>query len=109
MLNGAAAPGIDHSIIQGSRSGGIWDASLGNDNGGNLDADPLLGALANNGGSTPTMQPGAGSAAIDTGTCINAPPADQRGLSRPQGAACDIGAVELRDLIFRDGFNPPGP
>jgi hypothetical protein len=28
---------------------------------------------------------------------------------RPQGSRCDIGAAELDDLIFRDGFDPPLP
>lgn len=55
-------------------------------------ADPLLGPLAGNGGPTWTHLPLPGSPAIDIGpTC---PPADQRGVSRPQGAACDAGSVE---------------
>jgi hypothetical protein len=61
-------------------------------------ADPGLGPLGNNGGPTQTHAPLAGSSpAIDavTGTCP--PPADdQRGVARPQGPACDIGAVELQ-------------
>jgi len=59
-------------------------------------ADPGLGPLADNGGPTETHAPMAGSPAIDavTGTCP--PPADdQRGVARPQGAACDIGSVEV--------------
>jgi len=59
-------------------------------------ADPGLGPLADNGGPTETQAPMAGSPAIDavTGTCP--PPADdQRGVARPQGAACDIGSVEV--------------
>lgn len=58
--------------------------------------DPRLGALANNGGftqthallSTPIVSP-----AIDAG--MNCPSTDQRGVSRPQGAGCDIGAYEI--------------
>jgi CSLREA domain-containing protein len=59
--------------------------------------DPLLGPLANNGGFTQTMLPGAGSPAIDEGTCFGAkvPKNDQRGSLRPSGPACDIGAVEV--------------
>jgi hypothetical protein len=30
---------------------------------------------------------------------------DQRGMQRPTGARCDIGAFEL-DTIFRSGFEP---
>jgi hypothetical protein len=29
---------------------------------------------------------------------------DQRGLPRPNGPACDIGAYEVQDLIYRNGF-----
>jgi len=52
----------------------------------------LLGALANNGGPTETHALLAGSPAIDAGSCSVA--ADQRGVSRPQGPACDIGPYE---------------
>ena len=57
--------------------------------------DPLLGALQDNGGPTWTHLPGPGSPAIDTGSNGGCPAADQRGVQRPQGAACDIGAVEV--------------
>jgi hypothetical protein len=64
-----------------------------------INADPVLGPLQNNGGRTWTMVLGQGSAAIDAGddTICAAPPVnnlDQRGISRPQGLHCDIGAVE---------------
>ena len=58
--------------------------------------DPVLGALANNGGPTQTLLPLTGSPLLDA-----IPPAscgadvDQRGITRPQGAGCDIGAVEV--------------
>ena len=55
----------------------------------------LLGPLANNGGPTQTQALGVGSPAIDAVISRCPPPAtDQRGVSRPQGAACDIGAFE---------------
>ena len=58
--------------------------------------NPLLGPLANNGGPTQTMALGPGSAAIDQlPVGSNCPPTDQRGIARPQGPACDIGAFEL--------------
>jgi hypothetical protein len=61
-----------------------------------INANPNLGVLANNGGFTQTRALGAGSAAIDAGgvnsTC---PMIDQRGVTRPQGSGCDIGAYEL--------------
>lgn len=57
---------------------------------------PLLGPLANNGGPTLTYLSLRGSPAIDNGSGIGCPATDQRGVIRPQGAACDIGAVEYR-------------
>ena len=57
--------------------------------------DPLLGALANNGGSTQTEALDPSSAAVDAGDDAACPALDQRGTSRPQGAHCDIGAFEL--------------
>jgi hypothetical protein len=63
--------------------------------------DPLLAALADNGGFTKTLALLAGSLAINAanpatptgsgGTCETT---DQRGTTRPQGTACDIGAFE---------------
>ncbi|MGA9333555.1 MAG: choice-of-anchor Q domain-containing protein, partial [Rudaea sp.] len=110
---GIANPGIDHSVVQGSGGSVSWDTTLGTDGGGNIDADPMLGALADNGGATLTRSPGVGSSAIDTGddgVCGNPQVhgVDQRGVTRPQGAHCDIGAVEyVPDLIFADGFDGP--
>lgn len=109
MVNQDATPVISHSVIQDSGGSSGWDPALGTDQGGNLDADPMLGQLQDNGGSTPTMLPGADGSAIDTGDASTCPATDQRGVARPQGAACDIGAVELvveqsGGLIFEDRF-----
>jgi hypothetical protein len=58
-------------------------------------ADAMLGPLADNGGPTETHDLLPGSPAIDAGSPICPPPdTDQRGMARPQGVACDIGAVE---------------
>ena len=59
---------------------------------------PELDALASNGGSTQTMGLPAGSPAIDaippsTPGCTGS--TDQRGITRPQGKGCDIGAYEV--------------
>jgi len=52
--------------------------------------DPLLDAL-----DTKGFHPlKSGSPAIDAGTCTDAPETDQRGVARPQGVTCDIGAYE---------------
>lgn len=73
--------------------------------------DPLLGPLADNGGTTPTHALFAGSIAVDRGNSFGAT-ADQRGLSRPSdfttisntegGDGSDIGAFELQ-------VAPPSP
>ncbi len=59
-------------------------------------ATPGLGPLAGNGGPTATHALLPGSPAIDaimdSSTC---PPTDQRGVMRPQGSACDLGAFEV--------------
>ena len=52
------------------------------------------GGLTNNGGPTDTFFPASGSAAIDAGDSGTCPATDQRGVSRPKLAGCDIGAVE---------------
>jgi beta-glucanase (GH16 family) len=53
-----------------------------------------LDALADNGGPTLTHALTAGSPAIDAGDNGVCPATDQRGVARPQGAACDVGAYE---------------
>jgi CSLREA domain-containing protein len=58
-------------------------------------ADAMLGPLQNNGGPTETHDLLPGSPAIDAGSVSCPPPdTDQRGVARPQGMDCDIGAVE---------------
>ncbi len=56
--------------------------------------ETIMSALADNGGPTPTRALVAGSPALDAGDDAVCPAADQRGLARPYGAACDIGAYE---------------
>jgi hypothetical protein len=65
-------------------------------------ADPLLGALALNGGETRTHALAAGSPAIDTGSS-ECPADDQRRVGRPQGGRCDKGAFEFE---FTDATPP---
>ncbi len=58
--------------------------------------DPKLGSLDTNApGTTPTHALLVGSPAIDTVECAEGVTVDQRGITRPQGSACDIGAFEL--------------
>lgn len=55
--------------------------------------DPKLTAPALRGGQTKTLALGAGSAAVDIAGSV-CPATDQRGFTRPRGAACDAGALE---------------
>ena len=65
--------------------------------GGDLqNTDPLLGRLAHNGGPTKTLALLSGSPAIGAGGDATCPPTDQRGVHRPQGPHCDIGAFERK-------------
>lgn len=82
-------------------------------NGAYSTANPLLGALQFNGGVTQTHAIAPGSSAIDAGNpsgCTDNLGAtittDQRAVHRPYGPACDIGAFEYADIIFKNGFDP---
>jgi hypothetical protein len=75
---------------------------------GTLTADPKLGPLACNGGSTRTHASLPGSPAIDAGSASSTLNVDQRGrgFTRTIGIAPDIGAYESDpDRIFTDGFD----
>ncbi len=69
--------------------------------------NPLLAALANNGGTTQTHLLLPASPAINAGNPL--PPGsggfacdalDQRAVARPHGSACDIGAIEFNNQIL---------
>jgi uncharacterized repeat protein (TIGR01451 family) len=91
------APADCSGVLAVSSSNNIsGDNSCGFADGGSRQStDPMLGPLQDNGGQTDTRALLAASPAIDTGTNDGCPPADQRGIVRPQGTACDIGAFEL--------------
>jgi parallel beta-helix repeat protein/predicted outer membrane repeat protein len=57
--------------------------------------DPLLETLADNGGLTWTQAIPIDSPATNNGNNATCEATDQRGVSRPQGGSCDIGAYEL--------------
>ena len=71
-------------------------ATVTGDNTGNMiGVDPGLMPLADNGGPTLTHALAPDSPALDAAGPACPPPAtDQRGITRPQGPACDIGAFE---------------
>jgi len=88
-------PAVTFSDIQGGYSGE-----------GNINLDPLLQPLADNGGFTMTHALGTGSPAIDTGSPTTCLLTDQRGFFRPidgdddVGARCDMGSYEFGSAIF---------
>ncbi|MBK7974130.1 MAG: CSLREA domain-containing protein [Deltaproteobacteria bacterium] len=103
---------LSNTLVQGSCR--FLGSGVMNSQGGNLEspangcgfgagtdlvsvADPKLGALAANGGPTPTHALLTGSPAIDKGLGAGCPAVDQRGTARPQpaGGKCDTGAYEL--------------
>jgi predicted outer membrane repeat protein len=61
--------------------------------------NPQLGPLQNNGGPTQTLALLSGSAAIYTAIESLCPATDQRGVIRPQGPQCDIGAFEYQTAL----------
>ncbi|MGB9751135.1 choice-of-anchor Q domain-containing protein [Roseiflexus castenholzii] len=66
--------------------------------------DPQLAPLANNGGPTPTMAIVASSPGFNRAAAATCPVTDQRGVTRPQGGACDVGAYEL---VLALSLTPP--
>ena len=88
----AAVSAVGANIVNGSSA-----CSFANEP---LAADPLLGALGANGGLGETMPLRRGSPAVGAagplcpGAGLGGPPLDQRGVPRPRGAGCDLGAFE---------------
>jgi hypothetical protein len=69
------------------------------DDGGNLfNQDPQLGPLQDNGGSTETHLPSSTSPVLNAGNSLFT--TDQRGTTRPFGAAVDMGAVEVNPGVL---------
>ena len=61
-----------------------------------INTDPLLGPLAQNGGPTQTQALSPGSPAIKHGIYIAGIKTDQRGVPRPRNRATDIGAFQVQ-------------
>jgi len=82
-----ATPVISSSVFQGGCPDGSTCTTI-------ISSDPRLGTLGDYGGFTQTIPLLEGSSAIDTGNNATCPTTDQRGIARPQGTGCDIGAYE---------------
>jgi predicted outer membrane repeat protein len=91
IYNNSGTAAVTYSIVQGGYPGA-----------GNLDVDPRLGLLQENGGFTLTMALRPGSRAINAADDTNCPATDQRGVARPQGSHCDIGAYEYKKKSGND-------
>jgi CSLREA domain-containing protein len=113
--NAAGTVTLTNTIVANNTTGGDCSGAALTSAGNNLDSDgtcglaaaadlssvdPLLGPLADNGGSTLTHDLLSGSPAVDAADNAAAPAADQRGITRPNDgngdgtATADIGAVE---------------
>jgi CSLREA domain-containing protein len=94
---------------KGTNAGTTTAAAITTDLGNNIDqdgvcgldaagdqsgVDPELAPIADNGGPTPTEALLHGSPAIEAGDEDACPATDQRGVARPQGELCDVGAFE---------------
>jgi predicted outer membrane repeat protein len=90
---------ISNSIVAGNTGGSTSNISGSYTAiGVNLtNINPMLAALGNYGGPTPTMRPLPGSPAIDACTNGTGFSNDQRGFRRVVGPCADAGAVEFQD------------
>ncbi|MGC1377093.1 MAG: choice-of-anchor Q domain-containing protein, partial [Anaerolineales bacterium] len=87
IYNNSSTPVVSDSVVQGGCPAGSACVNI-------ITASPMLGPLWNYGGYTETVPLWTYSSAIDAGSDLVCPAADQRGVTRPQGAHCDIGAYE---------------
>ena len=91
---------LGHNLIGDSTGCGLTPVT-----GDLANVDPKLGPLTENGGPTLTHALLPGSPAIDSGDDASCPATDQRGIARPQGAHCDIGAFEFTGTIPPRAFD----
>jgi hypothetical protein len=79
------------------------DACGFNATGDRVNVEPLLDPLADNGGPVTTMALQPGSPALGGASPAGCPSTDARGVLRPAGNGCDIGAFELATPIASTG------
>ena len=92
IYNDTGSAVISNSVIEGGYEGGT----------NIITTDPRLGVIAANGGFTETIPLLSGSSAINAGDDVYCPALDQRGVTRPQGRHCDIGAYEYEKKSGND-------
>jgi parallel beta-helix repeat protein len=90
---GVLKPSVSDSVVQGGCPGLSTCSNI-------LSTDPRLGTLGDNGGYTETIPLLAGSSAIDSGNDDTCAATDQRGMLRPQGSHCDMGAFEYQHIYW---------
>lgn len=90
IAGGSGSPSCSKAVSNGGHNLQFPGESCG---AGLPTADPLLAALGDHGGPTPTIALGAGSPAVDAGDPAICSLLDQRGFMRQNH--CDIGAFEL--------------
>jgi hypothetical protein len=102
IVAGNSTDGAEHNCDLLNTSGASsshnieGDATCGFNDAGTQQTTALkLGPLQDNGGATDTLLPMSGSPTIDRADASACPSLDQRGVIRPQGSGCDIGAAEL--------------
>ena len=101
LFSGGSNMELYNSLLAGNTNGDCFggvNATSGNlivsgSCGSAITADPLLGSLT---GSPHHYPLGSDSPAIDAGASSHCPSVDQLGNARPQGAGCDIGAIEVQ-------------
>jgi hypothetical protein len=101
VLKGAEGSSVlaRFNLIGDGRGSGITNTNgnqVGNVSPNTSPIDPRLGPLVDNGGPTRAHVLLQGSPAIDAASTPDCPATDQRGVLRPQGAACDIGSYERK-------------
>jgi predicted outer membrane repeat protein len=99
MNTGGSGSSVDNSLFEDVANA---CGAVNGVNGNILGLDPNLGPLADNGGSTLTISLLPGSPAINSGMNNGCPATDQRGMIRPLGGICDIGAYETVQAYFAD-------
>lgn len=93
MVNSILASGCKNEgeILQNDSNlivNGLCEADYG--------GNPMIKLLADNGGPTQTHDLWPGSPAFNNANSTYCPTIDQRGISRPQGAGCEIGSFESK-------------